>query len=165
LTHAFIAQPILSIEEKIDMLVEHEMDMQDEEIKGEQAHITKSSTQALKHRHRRSKSDSDKGSLIKCHLCDEDHAFRFCGHIKLAGKLLKQYLREQKNLHHSGKKISSLTDKKKPTRKTYRYKAAASSSDNDSETLPNNTTSDDDDEILEVCNLSHDDISKVTPFS
>jgi hypothetical protein len=44
LTRAFIAQPILSIEEKIDMLVEHEMDMQDEEIKAEQAHIAKSST-------------------------------------------------------------------------------------------------------------------------
>jgi hypothetical protein len=35
LTRAFIAQPMLSIEEKIDMLVEHEMDMQDEEIKAE----------------------------------------------------------------------------------------------------------------------------------
>jgi hypothetical protein len=33
LTHAFIAQPMLLIEEKIDMLVEHEMDMQEEEIK------------------------------------------------------------------------------------------------------------------------------------
>jgi hypothetical protein len=156
---------MLSIEENIDMLVEHEMDMQDEEIKAEQAHIAKSGTRALQHRHRSSKSDSDEGRLIKCHLWDGDHAFRFCGHVKLAGKLLKQYLREQKNSHHSGKKISSRTDRKQPTRKTHGYKAAASSPVNDSETLPNNTTSDDDNEIQEVCNLSHDDISKATPFS
>jgi hypothetical protein len=53
----------------------------------------------------------------------------------------------------------------KLTRQSHGYKAAPSLADNDSETLPNNTTSDDDDEILEVYNLSHDGISKVTPFS
>jgi hypothetical protein len=44
LTCAFIAQPTISIEEKIDMLVEYEMDLKDEEIKTEKVHIAKSSS-------------------------------------------------------------------------------------------------------------------------
>jgi hypothetical protein len=35
LTRAFVAHPTLSIDETIDMLVEHEMDLMDEEIKTE----------------------------------------------------------------------------------------------------------------------------------
>jgi hypothetical protein len=64
-TRAFIEQPTLSIEEKINILVEHEMDLNNEEIKTEKVHITKASSQAPKHHHRRSKSDSDKRTLIK----------------------------------------------------------------------------------------------------
>jgi hypothetical protein len=48
LTSAFIAQPMSSIEEKFDILVGYKMDMQDEEIKAEQAHIAKSSIRTLK---------------------------------------------------------------------------------------------------------------------
>jgi hypothetical protein len=165
LTREFIIQPILSIEEKIDILVEDEMVIPDKEIKAEKAHIARNSARALKHRHRRFKSDSNKDSLIKCHLCDGDHAFRFCGYVKLTGKLMKQYLCEHKDSHHSSKEISSWGGKEEPVTKTHRYMAAASSSDNDSETLPNNTTSGEDDETLEVCKRSHDDISKITPFS
>jgi hypothetical protein len=44
LIHAFVIQPTLSIEEKINMLVEHEMDILDGEIKIENMHIAKSST-------------------------------------------------------------------------------------------------------------------------
>jgi hypothetical protein len=51
------------------------------------------------------------------------------------------------------------------TRQSHRYKAATSSSDNDLEISLNNRISNDDDEILEACNLSYDDIGKVTPFS
>jgi hypothetical protein len=44
LTCTFIAQPTSSIEEKIDMLVEDEMDLKDEEIKTQKVHIAKSSS-------------------------------------------------------------------------------------------------------------------------
>jgi hypothetical protein len=64
LTHAFVAQPTLSIQEKIDMLVEHEMDLKDKEIKTEKAHIAKSSSRAPKHHYRRSKSDLDEDTLV-----------------------------------------------------------------------------------------------------
>jgi hypothetical protein len=54
------------------------MDLKDEEIKTKKVHIAKSSSRAPKHHYQRSKSDSDKGVLIKYHRCGGDHAFRFC---------------------------------------------------------------------------------------
>jgi hypothetical protein len=84
LTHAFIAQPTLAIEDKIEMLVEHEMDMQIEESKTEEAHIAESNIKVSKNRYRRSKSDSEEGKVIECYLCDGDLAFRVCDHVKLA---------------------------------------------------------------------------------
>jgi hypothetical protein len=89
LTHAFVAQPTLSIEEKIDMLVEYKMNIRDEELNTEKAHIAKSKSKVSKHCHCSSNSDSDEDNLINCYLCNGDHAFRFCSHVKLAGKLLK----------------------------------------------------------------------------
>jgi hypothetical protein len=89
LTRVFIIQPTLSIPEKIDMLVENEMDIRDEETKTENTHIAKSSAKVSKYRRQRSDSDSEEGSSIKCHLCDGDHAFRFCNDITLTGKLLQ----------------------------------------------------------------------------
>jgi hypothetical protein len=89
LTHAFIARPTLSIAVKINMLVEHEMDIRNEETTTEEGHIVKSSAKVSKYCHQRSDSESEEGSSIKCYLCDGDHAFRFCNHIKLTGKLLK----------------------------------------------------------------------------
>jgi hypothetical protein len=90
LTHAFIAQPTLAIEDKMDMLVEFEIDMRMEENKTEEAHIAKSNTKVSKHRYRHSNSDSEEGTVIECYLCDGDHAFRFCDHVKLAGQLLNR---------------------------------------------------------------------------
>jgi hypothetical protein len=92
LTRVFVAQPILSIEEKINILVEHEIDMRDEGLITEKAHIAKSKSKVSKYCHRFSKFDSDEGNRINCHLCNRDHAFRFCSHVKLAGKLVKHHL-------------------------------------------------------------------------
>jgi hypothetical protein len=125
-------QPTLSIEEKIDMLVEYEMDMRDEGLNTEKAHIAKSKSKVSKHRHHSSNSDSDEGNLINCHLCDGDHAFRFCSHVKLAGKLLKRHFCQQKKLEQSKKK-SSQSGGKKPSRKSHGYKATAFTSDDESE--------------------------------
>jgi hypothetical protein len=151
----------------MDMLVEYEMDMQMEETKTEEAHIAKSNTKVSKHHSRRSNSDSEAGMVIECYLCDGDHAFRFCDHVKLAGKLLKRYLRKQKDTEYSGKKTSSGAPWKKLTSKPHGYPETGSTSDNNSDISLNSSSSDDDDDdgILEVCNLSHDDISKVAPFS
>jgi hypothetical protein len=165
LTRRFIAQPTLSNPEKIDMVVEHEMDIRTKETKTERAYIAKSSAKVSKYLHQHSDSNSEEGSSIKCHFCDGDHAFQFCNHVKLAGKLLKQYLCKQKYLEGSDKKASSWSHSRKPSRKTHGYKATASSSDDNSETSLNSTSSDDNDGILEVCNLSHDNISKATLFS
>jgi hypothetical protein len=123
-----------------------------------------SKSKVSKHRHRSSNSDSDEGNLINCHLCDGDHAFRFCSHVKLAGKLLKRHLRQQKKTEQSKKK-SSRSGGKKPSRKSHGYKATAFTSDDESAIISNCTNSDEDDETVEVCNLSRDDISKVTPVS
>jgi hypothetical protein len=60
LTRAFVAQPTLSIEEKIDMLVEHEMDLREEGLNAEKAHIAKSNTKASKHRQQKRLEDSNK---------------------------------------------------------------------------------------------------------
>jgi hypothetical protein len=152
LTPAFIAQPTLAIEDKMDMLVEHEMDMQMEETKTEEAHIAKSNTKVSKHHYRRSNSDSEEGMVIECYLCDGDHAFRFCDYVKLAGKLLKRYLRKQKDTEYSGKKTSSGSPSKKLTSKPDGYLETGSISNNNLDISPNSSSLDDDDEILEVCN-------------
>jgi hypothetical protein len=165
LTRAFIAQPTLSIAEKIEMPLEYEIDIWDEETKTEMAHIAKSRAKVSKCRRQHSDSDSKEGSSIKCHLCDGDHALRFCNHVNLGQKLLKRYIRKQKHLERPDKTVCSRSYTRMPSRQTHRYKATASLSDDNSKTSLNSTSSDDDDGILEVCNLSHDDISKVTPFS
>jgi hypothetical protein len=71
------------------MLVENEMDICDEETKTKKALIVKSSTKLSKYGCQRSDLHTAEGSSIKYHLCDADYAFRFCNHVKLAGKLLK----------------------------------------------------------------------------
>jgi cytochrome c553 len=130
LIRAFVTQPTLSIEEKIDMLVEYEMDMRDEGLNTEKAHIAKSKSKVSKHYHRSSNSDSDEGNVINCYLCHGDQAFRFCSHVKLAGKLLKYHLHQQKKLDQSKKK-SSRSGGKKPSRKSHGYKATALTSDDE----------------------------------
>jgi stress response protein YsnF len=57
------------------MLVEHEIDMREERLNIEKAYIAKSKSKVSKHRYRSSNSDSDKGNVINCYLCDENHAF------------------------------------------------------------------------------------------
>jgi hypothetical protein len=47
LTRAFVAQPTLSIEEKIDMLVEHEMNMREEGLNAEKAAYCEVQNQSL----------------------------------------------------------------------------------------------------------------------
>jgi hypothetical protein len=147
------------------MLIEYEIDIWDEETKTEKAHIEKSSAKVSKYRHPRSDSDSEEGSSIKYHLCNGDYAFQFSNYVKFAGKLLKQHSYKPKDLEYFDKKVFSRLYSQKPSRKTPRYKATTFLSNDNSETSLNSTSSDNDDGILEVCNLSHDDISKVTPFS
>jgi hypothetical protein len=104
------------------MLIEHEMNIQDEETKTEKAYITKSSTKVSKYHHQYSSSSSEEGSSIKYHLCDGDYAFQFYNQLKLTRKLLKQYLYKQKFLKCSDKKISLWAYSKKPSNKTHKYK-------------------------------------------
>ncbi|KAI0999756.1 hypothetical protein K3495_g8444 [Podosphaera aphanis] len=82
-THAFIAQPNLKIQEKMDMLIEHEMDLREEEV-GETARFSKANAKGSKKRQQTYNSDSDENPGLECHLCHEDHFFRFCKHVELA---------------------------------------------------------------------------------
>lgn len=150
LTRAFIAQPNLTIQEKMDMLIEHEMELREEDV-AESAHFSKANAKGSKKRQQTYNSDSDENSGLECHLCHEDHLFRFCKHVKLAGKLLRHHLREQKKISRSSKKSIQQTNKRH--KRTRGYKAV---SDNPSEFSSDNSEESDSDEI---CNLSQEDIN------
>lgn len=155
LTRAFIAQPSLSVEEKIDMLTEHEMEMRHEEKTDDRAYAAKSKVKISKRRHQNLDSDSESESQMKCYLCKESHPFQSCKHVKLAGKLLRRHLREKKKQLQPDKKPISFARGSK-TKKSHGYKAVSSSSGAYSE---NSDTSDTESDEVEVCHLSQIDIN------
>jgi hypothetical protein len=148
LIYEFLAQPTLANEDKMDILVEYEMDMWMEETKRQEAHIAKSNAKVSMHRYQRSNSDSEEGTVIEYYLYNGDHAFWFCNHIKLARKLLKRYLRKQKYTEYSGKMTSSGLPGKKLTSKPHGYPETGSTSDNNLDISPNSSSPDNDDGIL-----------------
>jgi hypothetical protein len=107
------------------MLAEYEIDTWEEGLKTEKEQIAKSKSKVSKHRYRSSNSDYDESDLINCYLCDGDHAFRFCSHVKLAGKLLKHHLPQQRQFEQSKKK-SFQSGGKTSLRKSHGYKAMPS---------------------------------------
>jgi uncharacterized protein (DUF2344 family) len=60
----FIAESTLSITEKINILLQHEIDIWDKETKTEKAHIVKFSAKVSKYHYQHSNCDSEEGSLI-----------------------------------------------------------------------------------------------------
>lgn len=144
------------MEEKIDMLTEHEMEMRLEEKTSERAYAAKSKVKISNHHNKNLGSDSDSESQKKCYLCKGSHPFRSCKQVKLAGKLLRRHLREKKKLFQPVKKPISFTRGNK-SKRNYGYKAVSSSSEEDSES--SDTSSGKESDEVEVCHLSQVDIN------
>jgi hypothetical protein len=88
-----------------------------------------------------------------------------CVIISSCLKASKRYIRQQNDIEHSSKETSSGLPSKNFTNKSHGYLETSSTSDHNFDIVSNSSSPDDDDGILEVCNLSHNDISNATLFS